>query len=325
MTASNVNIKNMQLTAYITVGLPGCGKSTWAREHVEQNSNTVIVNNDTIRNDYMDREKIAKWTPQVEDYVRAQRELAISTAKHKQQNVIVDNTHLNPKTRIKTVELCEQLGFKVELVDFCHIPLDVCLERDSQREGKSRVGEKVIRDMFNKFMKEPVDRNLPAWKPNALPDCIIVDIDGTTAKMKDRGPFEEHKVYQDEVRLHVLHTIVALMIANPKLKVFFFSGRSTACLEETVRWLRDKCGLYVTNHPNYVFIDSDGCYYVELHMRTEGDRRRDSVVKRELYDNLIKDKYNVMAVFDDRPQVIRECWKELNLPVFNCGVIDVEF
>ena len=89
----------MQLTAYITVGLPASGKSTWAREHVAQNPDTVIVNNDTIRNDYMDRAKISKWTPQVEEYVRTQRELAISTAKFKHQNVVVDNTHMNPKTR----------------------------------------------------------------------------------------------------------------------------------------------------------------------------------------------------------------------------------
>jgi len=63
----------------------------------------------------------------------------------------------------------------------------------------------------------------------------------------------------------------------------------------------------------------------DLHMRKIGDRRRDSFVKLDMYNEVIKDKYNVICVFDDRPQVIRECWKVLNLPVLNCGVIDNEF
>ena len=59
----------------------------------------------------------------------------------------------------------------------------------------------------------------------------------------------------------------------------------------------------------------------DLFMRPEGDMRRDSVVKRELYEQHIKGKYNVLAIFDDRPQVIRECWQELGFGdrIFNVG------
>lgn len=56
-------------------------------------------------------------------------------------------------------------------------------------------------------------------------------------------------------------------------------------------------------------------------MRPQGDMRRDSIVKRELYENHIKGKYNVVAIFDDRPQVIRECWQALGFGdrIFNVG------
>jgi hypothetical protein len=59
-----------------------------------------------------------------------------------------------------------------------------------------------------------------------------------------------------------------------------------------------------------------------LLMRAANDRRRDSLVKRELYDQHVAGRYSVLAVFDDRAQVIRECWGQLGLPVFRCGVID---
>ncbi len=59
----------------------------------------------------------------------------------------------------------------------------------------------------------------------------------------------------------------------------------------------------------------------DLLMRAPGDSRRDSIVKRELYEKHIKGKYNVVAVFDDRPSVIRECWQALGFTdrIFNVG------
>jgi predicted kinase len=310
------------MRAYITIGLPGSGKSTWAKS-----IDADRVNNDEIRSKIYEEIGNNTWSPKIEERVKFERENYIRTSAALGLDIIVDNTHLNPKTLNQMVSFCESLGYYTEIVDFRHIPIETCIERDLTRKGTSGyVGEKVIRDMYNKFMKNSVDRDLPSWVPNSLPDCIIVDIDGTLAKMKDRGPYDEHKVYQDDVRRHVLFTITSLMNANPELKVFIFSGRSDSCMAETVRWFEDKCNYYVINYSN--ILRHNNCisnYDVELHMRKTGDKRRDSLVKTDMYNEFVKDKYNVIAVFDDRPQVIRECWKVLNLPVFNCGLIDVEF
>ena len=53
-------------------------------------------------------------------------------------------------------------------------------------------------------------------------------------------------------------------------------------------------------------------------MRPEGDRRKDFVVKEELFWDNIGEKYDVVGVFDDRPQVLR-MWRELEIP----NIIDV--
>ena len=308
MTKTCANIKNMQLTAWITVGLPASGKSTWAREHVAQNPDTVIVTNDIIRNDYMDCNQISKWTPQVEEYVRSQRELAIRTAKFKHLNVVVDNTHMNPKTRKQTMEFCQSLGYTVEQVDFQHVSVEECVQRDAQRAGRAQVGEKVIRDMYRKFSPRPAEGELPAWKQDPrLRKAIIVDLDGTVAQMVARGPYDEHLVYSDTVREHVLITIKALI--REGFYVIFMSGRSNRCQDESDRWLKEVCELI----PDKQYT---------LLMRSENDRRRDSWVKRDLYEQFVKDQYSVMSVFDDRASVIRQCWKPLGLPVFRCGLID---
>lgn len=313
------------MKAHITIGLPASGKTTWAKEFCDTNSITR-VNNDEIRNPLYLQQGHRNWSRKLESTVRCRRERMISDLAIAGADVVIDNTHLNPKTMNETISFCEGLGYVVELVDFRHVSLEECLRRDALREGHTQVGEKVILDMFNKFLKTPADRDLPAWVPSNLPDCIpdciIVDIDGTLAKMKDRGPYEETKVYQDDVRKHVLFTILCMMNSNPELKVFVFSGRSEKATSPTVKWINDKCGLGVVNHKNSDLIFDNE---IELHMRKEGDRRRDSIIKKELFDLYVKERYNVIVVFDDRPQVIRECWTALNLPIFNCGMIGVEF
>lgn len=149
---------------------------------------------------------------------------------------------------------------------------------------------------------------LPDYCPSECPPAIIVDIDGCLAFMNTRNPYDESKVYNDTPRLFVLTTVKALLNNNSEIQMFIFSGRTDACVTETKRWLKDKCGLHSSTYT--------------LAMRKTGDRRRDSEVKRDLYNEFVKGKYNVFAVFDDRAQVIRELWAAENLPVFRCGVID---
>jgi predicted kinase len=320
------------MVAYITRGLPASGKSTWAKNFARTknyfgSSNPItIINNDNIRNDIYLEAGNRNWSKDVEKRVKEIREDKIREQFQKGLDVILDNTHLNPKTFEAIKNYCTNLGYKIEIMDFSYVPLEECIRRDSLRRYDEKVGESVIRKMYNNFMSptKPHDRNLPGFVPNPnLLTCIIVDIDGTLAKMKDRGPYEESKVYQDDVRLHVLETIRAL--SKKVDKIFIFTGRSRNCLTETISWLNDKCLFYVDNHWQDNQKDMDGVIGVQLHMRGSEDRRRDSLVKMDMFDNFVKDKYNVMVVFDDRPQVIRECWNMLNVPVFNCGIIDVEF
>ena len=51
-------------------------------------------------------------------------------------------------------------------------------------------------------------------------------------------------------------------------------------------------------------------------MREEGDFRKDSIVKEEFYNDVIRDKYFVKYILDDRDQVVEMWRKKLNLPCF---------
>jgi len=55
--------------------------------------------------------------------------------------------------------------------------------------------------------------------------------------------------------------------------------------------------------------------YAALHMRVTGDQRRHAVVKAEIFEREIRDRYRIVGVFDDRDQVVR-MWRRLGLTVF---------
>jgi hypothetical protein len=50
-------------------------------------------------------------------------------------------------------------------------------------------------------------------------------------------------------------------------------------------------------------------------MRKADDYRKDSIIKKEIYDNDIFPRYNVLFVYDDRNQVV-EMWRGLGVKVF---------
>lgn len=155
------------------------------------------------------------------------------------------------------------------------------------------VGEKVIRDMHDKYLAKPVEP--VAYEPN-LPSCIIVDIDGTVAKMNGRGPFEWDKVGSDLPKGEVIELVQHL--ANTDAEIIFVSGRDSVCRDTTMFWLR-------TYFP---------CFK-DLFMRPAGDQRDDRIVKQEIYEREIKGKYNVRFVLDDRNKVV-DMWRSLGLPCF---------
>lgn len=129
------------------------------------------------------------------------------------------------------------------------------------------------------------------------PQAVMVDIDGTVALRGDRSPFDESRVGEDLPNVAVIRVVRLMQTAG--YRVLFCSGRTDACRDATVAWLDRHVGVP----------------YEALHMRTVGDFRKDSVVKLEIFDRHIRHSYQVVAVFDDRDQVVK-AWRGIGLPVF---------
>lgn len=128
----------------ICKGLPASGKSTWSKEYVKNNENTVRVNRDEIR------EMLGKsWDTNYENKVVVPGERKFVRAALEQGiNVIIDDTNLNPSVMEMWKRVGKEMSAEIEVKEF-DTPLEECIKRDLQRDRT--VGEAVIMRMYNRW------------------------------------------------------------------------------------------------------------------------------------------------------------------------------
>lgn len=268
------------LKVILTKGLPGSGKTTWAKELLSKHPNSYKrINKDDLRAMLDNNHHSGKS----EDFILKTRDSLILLALDQGKHVIIDDTNLNPTHQTRITQLVKGKA-NIEIKDFTHIPLKTCIENDLRRPNS--VGEKVIKQMYNKYLNTitPIQQN-----PN-LPKAIIVDIDGTLALMHNRTPFEWHKVAQD-----LPNTPIINIVKNYPHKIIIVSGRDEICKPETIQWLQQHEIPY--NH---------------LHMRPANNFDPDTTIKNNIFQFHIKDKFFIDYILDDRTQVV-DLWRSLGL------------
>lgn len=294
---------------FITRGLPGCGKSTWARKWVtEDPHHRAEVNRDAIR--IMLHSVAWSGDAALETQVTVAQHTTIRELLNRGIDVVSSDTNLRQRYVRELASIARRCGAGVEIIDMTDVPLHTCIARDEARgaSGDRMVGERAIVDMYQRFIASqpyplpirPDDQyhgvpNLVKVDPD-LPWAVLCDIDGTVALKGARNPHDETRVHEDRPNLGVIRIAESLNAVG--YPIIFMSGRKETCREATVRWLADHIPWSV------------GCL---LYMREAGDNRKDSIVKRELFDRHIRGRYNVAAVLDDRDQVVKMWREELGL------------
>lgn len=319
-------------TLKITRGLPGSGKSTLAGEWVAEDPTArAQVNRDHLRK-MMHNSVWIGGQSGTEGAVVAARDAMIKALLRKGVDVICSDTNLPQKVARDLRNLARIAGADFEVIDLTGVPLELCLERDAERdtrftldgEGEPGVGRSVIQGMYNRYLagkpsplplpEDPVaeaQKALPYAPKPGTPEAIIVDIDGTVAIKSDRSPFDWSRVSEDTPNKAVINAAMEHVFHadeyGRRLHMIFLSGRDESCRADTEVWLEEHVLDYRGD------FDDDSKFH--LYMRPEGDSRKDSIVKLELFDEHVRDAYNVRHVYDDRNQVVR-MWRSIGLTVF---------
>lgn len=271
-------------------GLPASGKSTKAKEIIEQSGNAVRINQDLLRTML----HFDKFTLENEKYTaKAKRELIKYFLTQTNRKVVVDDTNLNPSTLVSIKNIAKELKVDFQVITM-DTPIEECIARDAVREKK--VGREVIINMARRY-------GLYDFKKSE----VIVDIDGTLADIGHRRHFVEQDkkdwksffeaMSDDPIRQDVLDEVNELAKHHD---IVLVSGRPEQYKEQTLEWL-----------------GKHGVPRVTLIMRGTNDSRQDDIVKEEILNNYFK-KSNIYMVIDDRPRVIR-MWEKNGLIVKDVG------
>lgn len=299
---------------YIMKGLPASGKSTKARQMVQENKNLVRINKDDIR-EMMGCGR--PWNGRFEGVVGDVQQSMTVAALNNGHDVVLDNTHLNPRSYAWVHEdmLHEEDDFgvthtrvdvEIEIVDFTHVPVEECIERDFRRgkeDGGREVGKTVILNMAYQY------GILKQEKP-----LVVVDIDGTVADCEHRrrssmvnGKLDWSK-FLDPFNVGKDTPIISTMeMVKPYAEthdIVFVSARDESLRDVTEEWLD-------------IHLIPGIRKYQRLIMRPAGDHRDDTIVKKEILDKYLE-KSKITVCFDDRPKVIR-MWRENGLNVVDVG------
>jgi predicted kinase len=134
-----------QKKVYVLSGPPASGKSTWVRENVTKGAEWI--SRDNVRFSFL---------KDGEDYFAHEDEVFDTFINYINQTlenpdihtIFIDATHVNRRSRNKTLSRVRKQNI-AELNCVCFTaPLEVCIARNHLREGRAKVPQHAIENMF---------------------------------------------------------------------------------------------------------------------------------------------------------------------------------
>lgn len=312
MTTRNIN-KHKFPKLLILVGAPGSGKSTFAKYLLRTEDNWVRVNRDDFR---MMQFGDSQMVPFYEERISKMVEACVIELLKSKTNVLIDATNCGLRTiedMVQTYTEYADIQFKVfdlpvgELVDRC--------DKRNAEIGKF-IPKSVIEKHANqlrmtqeRFDFQPIPRTIKeseltyAEQDTNLPRAVICDLDGTLSLLNGRDPYNASTCDEDLLNQPVANLLK--IAKNQGYKIILLSGRENIYREPTER-----------------FLEKYAIDYDLLIMRNANDFRKDSIIKREIFEQEIRGKYFIEFLLDDRNQVVDMWRKELNLPCFQVNYGD---
>ena len=136
---------------YIMIGMPGCGKSYYVKNHAKEGD--IVVSRDTIRFSMLkDNEPyFAREKEVYREFIRQ-----INAAVADERDVWVDQTSINRASRNKLFTKLNKKPNEIIGIYFT-TPLVTAIERNKQRTGRAFVPQDAIINMYNSMEKPELD------------------------------------------------------------------------------------------------------------------------------------------------------------------------
>lgn len=160
-------------TLVLMRGCPGCGKSTFIKEH---NLEPYVLSADQIRLQYCSpilnlegnycisqRNDNIVWDKLFE-MLEYRMELGCFT--------IIDATNSKTSEMQRYKDLCQKYRYRIYCIDMTDIPIEVCKVRNNTREPYRRVPEEVIDNIYSRFATQKIPGGIKVIKPSEFDEVM---------------------------------------------------------------------------------------------------------------------------------------------------------
>ena len=161
----------------LTVGIPGSGKSTWAKklaaQKAAQDRRYLIISTDCIRRELYGDEAIqGEWIDVQKSLVSQLKSARQSIAQGHTSAVIYDATNAARRQRREFVQIARDCGYAPVIAAVIDTPLEICLQRnaDRSRQVPPHIIEKMHRQLIgaSPTEAEDIDRIIKVSLPSEI-------------------------------------------------------------------------------------------------------------------------------------------------------------
>ena len=162
-------------TLVILRGAPGCGKSTWIKEH---NLEAYTLCPDDIRLLCSSYELKADGSYAIAHNKETEQQtwnMLFSLLEYRMSRgefTIIDATASKTRDIQQYKDLASQYRYRIYCIDFTEVPLETCLRQNKQRPEYKWVPNEAIENIYARFATQKVPSSVTVLKPNQFEELL---------------------------------------------------------------------------------------------------------------------------------------------------------
>lgn len=167
-------MKMKQKRVFLTVGIPGVGKTTFIRKQIEENGGTHVSRDEVRFSMLKDGDEYFG----IEDAVFEAFVKKVQTAiddENGPEDVYVDATHISWGSRRKILSRLNFSNVKEIIMLYFDVSAETALARNSMRTGRSLVPETAILSMAKNLTKPVPGGRSKVWTINERGEVISIE------------------------------------------------------------------------------------------------------------------------------------------------------